>query len=256
MPTFSWSYHDWPGLSLLESSTVPCSRVSYSQERHLFHIVVRDGITFLCMADEVRACTPALRDTGKCMTVLYSSGNRDAFEISRQSSHVAVLQDFGRRIPFAFLEDVRERCHSALSACMSPVICQTPLMPSVLSRHTTHITNTQIRASVHHQRPSRSRYLTRFGEEAHTAPAYEHNAEFSRVLEDRMAFYSTDQRADTINRVRGEISEVKTVMIENIDKVGLPILLSRSSTICSMIGPLWGLLQGPQKRVLAIKLLF
>ena len=30
-----------------------CSRVSYSQERHLFHIVVRDGITFLCMADEV-----------------------------------------------------------------------------------------------------------------------------------------------------------------------------------------------------------
>ena len=64
-----------------------------------------------------------------------------------------------------------------------------------------------------------SRYLARFGEEAHSAPAYEHNAEFSGVLEDRMAFYSTDQRADAINRVRGEISEVKTVMIENIDKV-------------------------------------
>lgn len=116
---------------ILEKLPQNDSRVSYSQERHLFHIVVRDGITFLCMADE----------------------------------------DFGRRIPFAFLEDVRER------------------------------------------------YLNRFGEEVHTAPAYEHNAEFSRVLEDRMAFYSTDQRADTINRVRGEISEVKTVMIENIDKV-------------------------------------
>lgn len=64
-----------------------------------------------------------------------------------------------------------------------------------------------------------SRYLARVGAEAHTAPAYQHNEEFSRVLEDRMAFYSSDQRADTINRVRGEISEVKTVMIENIDKV-------------------------------------
>lgn len=75
-----------------------------------------------------------------------------------------------------------------------------------------------------------SRYLARFGNEAHTAPAYEHNAEFSRVLEDRMAFYSTDQRVDTINRVRGEISEVKTVMVENIDKVrwliARPALLS------------------------------
>jgi vesicle-associated membrane protein 7 len=59
-----------------------------------------------------------------------------------------------------------------------------------------------------------------FGDEAHTALAYEHNADFSRVLADRMAFYSADQRADTINRVRGEITEVKNVMIENIDKVG------------------------------------
>lgn len=76
--------------------------------------------------------------------------------------------------------------------------------------------------------------MNRFGEEAHTAPAYQHNAEFSRVLEDRMAFYSTDQRADTINRVRGEISEVKTVMIENIDKVGLPLLLP-AATICYLL---------------------
>ena len=37
-------------------NTVRCvrSRVSYSQDRHLFHIVVQNGITFMCMADEVR----------------------------------------------------------------------------------------------------------------------------------------------------------------------------------------------------------
>ena len=86
------------------------------------------------------------------------------------------MQDFGRRIPFAFLEDVKER------------------------------------------------YFTQFGELVYTAPAYEHNAAFSGVLQERMEFYSSNQKADTINRVRGEISEVKNVMIQNIDKVSSPSL--------------------------------
>ena len=34
-----------------------------------------------------------------------------------------------------------------------------------------------------------------------------------------MEYYSRDEKADTINRVRGGISEVKNVMIENIEKV-------------------------------------
>ena len=34
-----------------------------------------------------------------------------------------------------------------------------------------------------------------------------------------MEYYSNNEKADTINRVRGGISEVKNVMIENIDKV-------------------------------------
>ncbi len=33
-----------------------------------------------------------------------------------------------------------------------------------------------------------------------------------------MDFYSNDPKADTINRVRGEISEVCSVMVDNIDK--------------------------------------
>ena len=36
-----------------------------------------------------------------------------------------------------------------------------------------------------------------------------------------MEYYSRDEKADTINRVRGGISEVKNVMIENIEKVCL-----------------------------------
>ncbi|CAD7704069.1 unnamed protein product [Ostreobium quekettii] len=44
-------------------------RVSYTQERHMYHVVVADGITFLCMSEE----------------------------------------GFGRRIPYAFLEDVKNK---------------------------------------------------------------------------------------------------------------------------------------------------
>lgn len=40
------------------------------------------------------------------------------------------------------------------------------------------------------------------------AVAYEYNTEFSQVLAQRTDFYSSDPAADTINRVRGEISQV------------------------------------------------
>lgn len=45
-----------PCMATLCADALLCmrSRVSYSQDRHLFHIVVHSGITFLCMADEVR----------------------------------------------------------------------------------------------------------------------------------------------------------------------------------------------------------
>jgi vesicle-associated membrane protein 7 len=72
------------------------TRVSYAQEGQLFHVLVAEGITFLCMADE----------------------------------------PLGRRLPFAFLEDVRQRfldehgsgAHSAeafsLNDAFAPVLAQ------------------------------------------------------------------------------------------------------------------------------------
>eukprot|EP00241_Pyramimonas_parkeae_P008085 CAMPEP_0114236606 /NCGR_PEP_ID=MMETSP0058-20121206/6931_1 /TAXON_ID=36894 /ORGANISM="Pyramimonas parkeae, CCMP726" /LENGTH=176 /DNA_ID=CAMNT_0001348561 /DNA_START=235 /DNA_END=762 /DNA_ORIENTATION=- len=58
------------------SKTAPVdSRLSYAQERHLFHLLCEDGLTYLCMADD----------------------------------------DFGRRLPYAFLEDIQAR-FSAMQA--------------------------------------------------------------------------------------------------------------------------------------------
>lgn len=50
-----------------------CSRASYSQDRHLFHIVVHSGITVMCMADEVRHCNLVLVCTHTHKTALATS---------------------------------------------------------------------------------------------------------------------------------------------------------------------------------------
>lgn len=118
-------------MRILEKLPPENMRVSYTQDQHMFHVLVNDGITFLCVSEE----------------------------------------SFGRRIPFAFLEDLKQRFFSTYA----------------------HICN--------------------------EAVAYEYNADFSPVMADKMAYYSNDPKADAINRVRGEIMEVKNIMIENVEKV-------------------------------------
>ena len=78
----------------------------------------------------------------------------------------------GRRIPFAFLEDIK------------------------------------------------GRFLGSYGgEPGQSAVAYQLDAAFKPYLRDRMAFFSNDKSADTINRLRGEVTEVKKITLENIGKV-------------------------------------
>lgn len=116
---------------ILEKIPQNDSKMSYVYDRHIFHYVVSEGITYLCMADE----------------------------------------DFGRRVPFAFLEDIKGRFKAA------------------------------------------------YGDRGRTALAFGMNADFSRVLQNQMDYYSSNPNADKINRVRGEIDEVKSVMVQNIERV-------------------------------------
>lgn len=109
----------------------PESRMSFSQDRYIFHVLRADGITFLCMANDT----------------------------------------FGRRIPFSYLEDIHMR------------------------------------------------FMKNYGRIAHSALAYAMNDEFSRVLHQQMEYFSSNPSADTLNRVRGEVSEIHTIMVENIDKI-------------------------------------
>ncbi|KAL1199210.1 Vesicle-associated membrane protein [Cardamine amara subsp. amara] len=63
------------------------------------------------------------------------------------------------------------------------------------------------------------RFMKNYGKVAHYAPAYAMNDEFSRVLHQQMEFFSSNPSVDTLNRVRGEVSEIRSVMVENIEKI-------------------------------------
>ncbi|XP_068660741.1 vesicle-associated membrane protein 714-like isoform X2 [Aristolochia californica] len=105
------------------------SRVCFSQDQYIFYILLSDGLTFLCMANDT----------------------------------------FGR-ISFAYLEDIHMR------------------------------------------------FMKNYGRIAHSAPAYAMNDEFCRVLHQQMEYFSSNPSADTLNRVQGEVGEICTIMMDNIEK--------------------------------------
>ncbi|XP_031113274.1 vesicle-associated membrane protein 714 [Ipomoea triloba] len=124
------------------------SRLCFSQDRYIFHILRSDGLTFLCMANDT----------------------------------------FGRRIPFSYLEDVQMR------------------------------------------------FMKNYGRIASHAPAYAMNDEFSRVLHQQMEFFSRNPSADTLNHVRGEVGEIRTIMVDNIEKIlergdRIELLVDKTSTM-------------------------
>jgi len=116
---------------ILEKIPPQDGRMSYVFERHYFHYLVSDGLVFLCMADEA----------------------------------------FGRRIPFAFLDDIKNR------------------------------------------------FFSTYGNRGKTALAYAMNADFARILETQMAYYSNNANADKIRKVHQKIDEVKDIMVTNIERV-------------------------------------
>lgn len=80
------------------------------------------------------------------------------------------------------------------------------------------------------------RFMKTYGRVAHNALAYAMNDEFSRVLHQQMEYFSSNPNADTLTRVRGEMNEVRTVMVENIEKIlergdRIELLVDKTSTI-------------------------
>uniref|UniRef100_A0A453S4Q3 V-SNARE coiled-coil homology domain-containing protein n=1 Tax=Aegilops tauschii subsp. strangulata TaxID=200361 RepID=A0A453S4Q3_AEGTS len=80
------------------------------------------------------------------------------------------------------------------------------------------------------------RFMKNYGRVAHSALAYAMNDEFARVLHQQMEFFSSNPSADTLNRLRGEVSEIHTVMVDNIEKIldrgdRISLLVDKTSTM-------------------------
>jgi len=106
-------------------------KVSYTHDKFIFHIIIEDGLIYLCMA----------------------------------------AQEFQRRICFAFLEDIKNQ------------------------------------------------FLSKFVANWAKANSYGLDEEFKPVLKRQMEYYSNATNTDRILKVKKEIDEVKSIMVENIEKV-------------------------------------
>jgi vesicle-associated membrane protein 7 len=65
----------------------------------------------------------------------------------------------------------------------------------------------------------KDRFRATYGDRAKTAIAFAMNAEFSRALADRLEFFNENPGADNFGKVKDQLSEVKDIMVENIEKV-------------------------------------
>jgi vesicle-associated membrane protein 7 len=65
----------------------------------------------------------------------------------------------------------------------------------------------------------RAKFQAAYGERATTAIAFAMNQEFARVLQDRMDYFNDNPEADSLAKVKGQIEDVKGVMVDNIEKV-------------------------------------
>jgi len=64
-----------------------------------------------------------------------------------------------------------------------------------------------------------NRFKAAYRDRIMTAGVGAMNDSFSRILRERMEFFSNDRNADKINKVKGEIEDAKAIMVQNIDKV-------------------------------------
>jgi vesicle-associated membrane protein 7 len=69
----------------------------------------------------------------------------------------------------------------------------------------------------------KERFASRYGvEEPLSAIAFVYNEEFSRVIQERMDFYNSeeaDRSIDNIGAVKSQIDDVKGIMVQNIERV-------------------------------------
>ena len=97
------------------------------------------------------------------------------------------------KLPYLFL-----MCHSWITCSLHPTFCLYGFLGRIPFAYLEDI---------------HMRFTKTYGHKVYTALAYEMNDEFSRVLHQQMEYFSTNPNADTLNRVIGEMNEVRFLHI-------------------------------------------
>ncbi|XP_060065820.1 vesicle-associated membrane protein 7-like [Ylistrum balloti] len=63
------------------------------------------------------------------------------------------------------------------------------------------------------------RFQAQYGVRAQTALPYAMNSEFSRVMASQMKFVTENQEPDQVEKVQGQVDELKGIMVRNIDQI-------------------------------------
>lgn len=79
------------------------------------------------------------------------------------------------------------------------------------------------------------RFMKNYGRVAHSALAYAMNDEFARVLHQQMEFFSSNPSADTLNRLRGEVSEASTMKCLHLGHFSCMFLVSSAELMVLML---------------------
>jgi len=64
-----------------------------------------------------------------------------------------------------------------------------------------------------------TRFKTTYGDKAKFAQEMSFQSSFARVIQERINFYSNDRNVDSISRVKGDLTEAKDVMGQNLNKM-------------------------------------
>jgi hypothetical protein len=125
------------------------AKMSYVYDSYVFHYMVEDGITYLCLADEQQK----------------------------------------RRIPFLFLQDVKERCVWLPQACLLFVAAGGGALERrlVLAARTTRSQAIPVTKARPPPLPRLRRFTSQYGDRIKTAISFAMNSEFSRVSDMRAA---------------------------------------------------------------------
>lgn len=173
---------------------------------YVFHYMVEDGITYLCLADEQqkrRIPFLFLQDVKEKFCAQYGDRIKTAisFAMNTEFARVRVrwrsLAERGERFGLEHPHRRRQASRSGMHRCTHDCGLGVLGMGDVLT------------CSLGYDVLLRLLLGTQCARSTHTPPLLQ-------VLSERMEFFNENPAADNFGKVRGQLAEVKDIMVENI----------------------------------------